>query len=75
MFQKSLLEATNKKNKNKKYVKPKLKVETMADIYTLFVLVRGIPAEDFWSLDIRFLDYVYMNKIAWDSYINHPKER
>lgn len=75
MFQKSLLEATSKKNKKKKFVKPKLKVETMADIYTLFVLVRGIPAEDFWNLDIRFLDFVYMNKIAWDSYVKNPKER
>ena len=75
MFQKSLLEATSKKNKRKKFVKPKLKVETMADIYTLFVLVRGIPAEDFWNHDIRYVDFVYMNKIAWDSYVNNPKER
>jgi len=39
------------------------------------VLHAGIPAEDFWNLDIRFLELVYINKLAWDSYLKNPKER
>ena len=73
MFQKSLQAVTKKVGK--KYRTPNLKVETIEDIYTLFVLNSNIPAEDFWNQDIRFLEIVYLNKIAFDNYIHNPKER
>ena len=74
MFQKSLNMAT-KRDKNKKYIIPFLQVKTIADIYTLYVLNAGIPAEDFWNKDIHFLDLVYIDKLAWNNYIKNPKER
>ncbi len=54
---------------------PDLKINTLADIYTLYVLIAGIPENTFWNFDIRFLDLVYINKMSWDSYIKNPKER
>ena len=75
MFQKSLKAATGKNKSKKKIVIPKLKVCTIADLYTLFVLVENFPSEDFWNLDIRFLDLTYANKKSWDSYLNNPKVR
>ena len=75
MFQKSLKAATEKKKSKKKIVIPNLKVCAMSDLYTLFVLVENFSSEDFWNLDIRFLDLTYANKKAWDNYISNPKER
>ena len=66
MFQKSLQAVTKKVGK--KYRTPNLKIETIEDIYTLFVLNANIPAEAFWN-------QVYLNKIAWDNYMKNPKER
>jgi hypothetical protein len=37
--------------------------------------VAGIPENTFWHTDIRFLDLVYIDKMAWDAYKNNPKER
>lgn len=59
----------------KKYVRADYKIKTLADIYTLYVLVVGIPENTFWNTDIRFLDLIYINKLAWDNYVQNPKER
>lgn len=54
---------------------PKLEFETVADVYTLYVLNTGIPHDDFWNQDILFLEDVYFNKIAWNYWERNPKER
>lgn len=54
---------------------PNLAVETIADVYTLYVLNNGIPQEDFWYQDILFLESVYFNKLAWNNWEKNPKER
>lgn len=51
------------------------KIKTIADIYTLYVLYAGIPVDDFWTKNVGFLENVYIDKLAWDSYIKNPKER
>lgn len=54
---------------------PTLEFESVADVYTLYVLNAGIPHDDFWNQDILFLEDVYFNKMAWNSWENNPKER
>lgn len=73
MFQKSLKRCTAKKDG--KYITPDLKVETLADIYTLYVLNAEIPINDFWNQDVTFLELVYFNKLAWNNWSKNPKER
>lgn len=54
---------------------PTLEFESVADVYTLYVLNAGIPHDDFWNQDILFLENVYFNKMAWNSWEKNPKER
>ena len=41
----------------------------------MYVLVAGIPEHTFWNTDIRFLELVFIDKMAWDSYKQNPRER
>lgn len=58
-----------------KIVNPKLIIEDVWDKYTLYVLVFRISEDVFWNEDIRDVEKVALNKIAYDGWSANPKER
>ena len=43
-------------------------------MYVFYVQINEIDAQTFWNSDISFLDNIVANKVAYDNYINNPKE-
>ena len=72
-FRKALKRATAKNRS--KIVNPKLVFEDVWDKYTLYVLVFHISETVFWEEDIRNVEKVALNKIAYDGWSANPRER
>lgn len=49
---------------------PRLKIEHVEDLYTLYVLVAGIDCKTFWHDQIASVERIYANKLAFDSWQN-----
>ena len=46
----------------------------MEDIYSFYVLCIGISEDVFWNFDINFVAKCAMNKMAYETWQNSPKE-
>ena len=53
---------------------PDIHIETLADMYVYFVHIDGIAEATFWNSDITFLEKIHENIVAYENYINNPKE-
>lgn len=53
---------------------PKLQIETVEDMYVLYVLNAKIDATTFWHEPIASVERIYSGKLAFDGWSNSPKE-
>ena len=54
---------------------PKFKLEDIEDYYTYYVVLMGISEELFWNADISFIEFVSLNKTAYENWLTAVRER
>ena len=54
---------------------PSFELEDIDDIYTLYVLIVGVPEDVFWHADVSFVEGVVANKSAYDGWLSYATER
>ena len=52
-----------------------MKPEAIEDYYTYYVVLMGISEELFWNADISFIEFVLLNKTAYENWLTAVRER
>lgn len=54
---------------------PKIEIESVEDLYSLYVFLFGIDPRDFWQLPLKSVQLIVENKSAITAWRESEKER
>jgi hypothetical protein len=54
---------------------PHFELCEIEDYYTYYVVIMEIPEQTFWENDLRFLEGVLRNKVAYDRWLQYAIEK
>lgn len=54
---------------------PKFTLDEIEDYYTYYVLILKIPDHVFWERDLRFLDRIAEDKVAYDAWLRYAVKK